>query len=267
MRVMVDSKVIESSKDAEIPVVVISGASKHSVEVLQSLVHRAGFRLYQEESAPDAGGAAATAPDVVVMDVSEGDLTGQFREALRHCRSIWQAPILCLIPLRDDFQPHVVALLDVDDYLLKPVRPAELSHRIRVLIDRSAMMQGPPVIERRNRSRRRDDVREAETVSVPSDRCCRIDDASKTVFLEGRKLALSPKEYELFKLLASNAGRIVPPEEIIKHLWRDTQRASAADVHQYMHLLRRKVESDPNRPRWIITVRGFGYKLVIPADA
>jgi len=88
-----------------------------------------------------------------------------------------------------------------------------------------------------------------------------IDDHAKSVRLDDRPIVLSPREYELLKLLAAHAGRIFSNEEIIKQVWSDDQFAMPQDVKKYVYLLRKKLEEDPKNPKRLLTVRGFGYKL------
>ena len=90
---------------------------------------------------------------------------------------------------------------------------------------------------------------------------CQIDDRSKVVRLQGKVIGLSPKEYELLRLLTSEPGRVFSCKEIIARLWSASPRADANDVKQYIHLLRSRLEEDPMHPQWIVTVKGFGYKL------
>ena len=88
-----------------------------------------------------------------------------------------------------------------------------------------------------------------------------IDDRSKTVTIGESSLSLSPKEYKLLRLLASEPGRVFSSDEIIAHLWPDSDRAAANDVKQYIHLLRNKLyqSSDVGNP--IENIKGFGYRL------
>ncbi|MCD2452482.1 winged helix-turn-helix domain-containing protein [Methylicorpusculum oleiharenae] len=90
-----------------------------------------------------------------------------------------------------------------------------------------------------------------------------IDHLNKCVFLKGQKIELTRKEYELFELLATDTDRTFMADEIIDHLWPENNRATKSDLYQYMYLLRKKIEIDTNHPQWIITVKGFGYKLNI----
>lgn len=89
-----------------------------------------------------------------------------------------------------------------------------------------------------------------------------IDDGAKSVRLKDEHVPLSPREFELLKLLGAHPGRIFSNEEIVKHVWRDDQFAIPQDVKKYVYLLRKKLEEDPSHPKRLLTVRGFGYKLV-----
>lgn len=94
-----------------------------------------------------------------------------------------------------------------------------------------------------------------------------IDQDNKCLNINGKKIELTPKEFELVVLLSTHAGRIFTAEEIIKHLWPESDRAAKSDLYQYMHMLRKKIEKDPNNPQWLMTVKGFGYKLKLDAEA
>ena len=115
--------------------------------------------------------------------------------------------------------------------------------------------------------------RAANSVSQNGDIGCfiiepfQIDQRSKSVLFNGKSLNLTRKEFELFELLAQDADRVFMADEIISHLWPENSRATKSDLYQYMHLLRKKIENDPNNPQWILTVKGFGYKLNVPSAA
>ncbi|MBK8816911.1 MAG: winged helix-turn-helix domain-containing protein [Methylococcaceae bacterium] len=90
-----------------------------------------------------------------------------------------------------------------------------------------------------------------------------IDHRNKCLFVKGQKIELTPKEFELLLFLSTDVERVFTAEEIINHLWPESHRATKSDLYQYMHLLRKKIEPDPNSPQWIRNVKGFGYKLEI----
>lgn len=93
-----------------------------------------------------------------------------------------------------------------------------------------------------------------------------IDDQAKEVRLNGATLPLTPREYALIKLLASEPGRVFSAQEIIERAWGTEKFVSSEDVKKYIYLLRQKLEGDPQNPTVIVTVRGFGYKFVPPAQ-
>ena len=88
-----------------------------------------------------------------------------------------------------------------------------------------------------------------------------IDVEGKRVTVGEEPVELSPKEFELLALLASEPGRVFSNQEILEHVWTDSHYATSQDVKQYIYFLRQKLEEDPRNPRRIVTVRGFGYKL------
>lgn len=124
-----------------------------------------------------------------------------------------------------------------DDYITKPFKLNELEARIEAVLRRAK----PP-----NR------------IKIGA---LEADDQLKQVTLYGKLVHLSPKEYELLRLLASDANKVFSDEDIIQALWPGGIAVSN-DVKRYIHLLRQKIEADPKNPQRVVTVRGFGYRLV-----
>lgn len=88
-----------------------------------------------------------------------------------------------------------------------------------------------------------------------------IDDRSKKVQINGHSVRLTPREYEVLKLLASEPDRVFSNQKIIAQVWPENSVASADDVRKYIRFLRHKLEENPTRPQLILTIKGFGYKL------
>ena len=90
-----------------------------------------------------------------------------------------------------------------------------------------------------------------------------IDRSAKVISINDTPADLSPKEFAIIDVLASHPGYVVKTEEILLKVWPEDDKATKADVYQYVHMLRKKIEADPTKPQLIVTVKGFGYKLCL----
>ena len=178
--------------------------------------------------------------DLVLLDIRMPKLDGwQVLEAIRKQPST--VPVLILTAL-DSTEDTVRGLnLGADDYLQKPIDLAELEARVQAVL-RRIRFSDSPVLE-----------------VGP----CRIDQRTKSVVLNGKTVELSPKEYALLQLLASEPGRVFNKREIIARLWPGSSRADASDVKQYVHLLRNKLGAVTSHSCGIENVKGFGYKFKV----
>jgi two-component system alkaline phosphatase synthesis response regulator PhoP len=91
----------------------------------------------------------------------------------------------------------------------------------------------------------------------------RLDDRTKTVCVVGTEARLSPKLFQLLKIFIANPGKVFSSEELAADLWPGNERSDPGDIKQYVYLLRKAIEPDPARPRWLRNVRGYGYQLII----
>lgn len=250
------------------------GASSHVLVIGTPMQHRHEIELSlrAQNITPDfAGSQYATGdepahpPDLVIINLDR--LTSSAPSRVSKARR-FGAPIICCFPREEADNVLAVEQLAVDDYLLTPFHLEDFNCRVRLLLHKNEQ-RGLPDIDRRHGERRREcrSCRHTEPGSPAP--LLHIDDRKKLVFLEGREIHLTPKEYSLFTLLASNTDRVLAHEEIIKHIWPAAKRASVLDLQQFIHLLRKKVEVDPKRPKLIVTVHGFGYQLDLhpPAPA
>jgi DNA-binding response OmpR family regulator len=177
-------------------------------------------------------------PDLVILDVMLPGMDGW--TVLQKIRESSQVPVLMLTGKDAPTDKAKGLLSGADDYIAKPFDLAELEARIVAVMRRYKPSVRPTLIR----------VGDLE-----------IDDSVKHVKVKGRTVSLSPKEYELLKLLASEPGRVFSHQEIIAAVWQNKPFITSSDVTKYIYLLREKLEDDPENPRYILTVRGFGYKL------
>lgn len=182
----------------------------------------------------------ADTPDVMLLDIVLPRMDGW--AVLEAVRSSSQAPVVLLTSL-DDTENVVKGLaMGADDYLSKPFQIRELDARIQAIL------------------RRLGKTADSATITAGT---IYIDDRAKRVTIGGEPVSLTPKEYDLLKLLAGDPGRVFSSDEIIARLWEHSSRATSSDVKQYVHLLRNKIELDPQAPKRIQNVKGFGYKLMV----
>lgn len=194
------------------------------------------------------GSAALTAvvaadPDLILLDVNLPHVDGW--GVLDAVRKFSQVPVI-LVTVHNTAQEKVDGLgLGADDYITKPFDLRELDARIQAVM-RRYQASSPPVV-----------IRTPE-LELSVER--------KEVVVRGRPVALSPKEFELLRLLASKPGKVFSTDEIVITVWRHRDAAAAEDVKKYIHMLRNKIERDPADPRIIVTSRGFGYRFAAPTE-
>jgi DNA-binding response OmpR family regulator len=189
---------------------------------------------------------AARPFDLVVLDVMLPGMDGiSVCQELRNGDSpSTDAPVV-MLTARDDETSVVVGLeVGADDYITKPFRPRELVSRVRAHLRR----------QRRN-SRSGAEQRKLEFPGL------QVDLLKQQVLAGGAPVELTAREFDVLSLLASHPGRVYSREQIMRHLWNGEffGEARAADVH--VQHIRKKIEPDPRRPRYVQTVRGAGYKF------
>ena len=212
---------------------------------IRKLLHMGlGTQGYDILDAPNGKKALelmAQHPDIVILDLGLPDIRGH--ELLRLLRSRdGQVPIVVLSS-RDDEAGKVEALdLGADDYVTKPFGMDELLARMRTALRHRLQVQGErPVFK-------------AGELSV--------DLVRRIVRVGEQDVKLSPKEYELLRLLVQHAGKVLTHKFLIGELWNESVDAQYLRV--YVRQLRRKIETDPELPQYILTETGVGYRLRAP---
>jgi two-component system KDP operon response regulator KdpE len=181
-------------------------------------------------------------PDVIILDLTLPDLDGI--EVCRHLRSWTQTPIIVL-SVREGEADKVTALeLGADDYLTKPFSMAELMVRVRVALRHAARSSGSSDREAR-----------FQTGGLV------MDFERRQVSVDGREVHLTPTEYDLLKYLAINAGRVLTHRAILRAVWGPAYEQEVTYLRVFFNQLRRKIEPNPGRPRYLLTELGIGYRL------
>jgi len=225
---------------------------------IRSLAQENGFSVnYRELQGLETIPLVDTEFDLVLMCIRAPTPSWQqWAEAIKLRRKI---PVLCVLPLPLPEQLPAVARLAVDEVSFAPIQSAELLLRLRLVVLKAEAVgeTAYPFVERRRGAGK---SRTAGGAASPVRRSLVVHDREKGVTINGRWVRLSPKEYQLLLLLASDPGRVFSVREIAAHLW-PKKRVQSTDVQQYIRLLRKKIEEDPGSPAWVVTVAGFGYRL------
>ena len=199
-----------------------------------------GFIIDEAASGQDGiNRAAIFKPDLMIVDLGLPDING--KEVIREIREWSNAPII-ILTAHDQEQEKIDALdAGADDYITKPFSMGELLARIRVCLRRMATGESEPLLTCGGLT---------------------VDLVQRRVSVEGREVKLTPTEYEIIKLLAQNAGRVLTHKQLLKAVWGNSYDNDTHYIRVYVGQLRRKIETDPAQPKYIITESGIGYRLM-----
>jgi two-component system KDP operon response regulator KdpE len=205
------------------------GLSTQGYRVIEAADGRTSLDLMREK------------PDLIILDLGLPDMQGL--ELLRTMRARDENVPIVVLSSRADEVAKVQALdLGADDYVTKPFGMDELLARIRAALRHQLQVQGErPVFRVGDLS---------------------VDLVRRIVKTSDKEVKLSPKEYELLRLLVQHAGKVLTHRFLLKELWSDLTDSQYLRV--YVRQLRQKIEAEPERPQYILTETGIGYRLRAP---
>jgi len=181
-------------------------------------------------------------PDLIVMDVMMPEMDGF--ETLRMLREISTTPVI-LLTVKDDEDDKIHGLaLGADDYVTKPFSPKELNGRVTAVLRRAQWPSPPP-----------------RTILKIDDRLS-VDFNRHQVIINGEHIELRPTEFRLLSQLIQNAGWVVPHDTLLAKVWGYGYEDETHYLRLYINYLRKKIEEDPAKPKYILTERGAGYLFV-----
>ena len=211
------------------------------LRALQTNLRGAGYDVATATNATEAlSSAGLQPPEAIILDLLLPDGSGT--DVCRELRQWSQAPIIVVSAVGEEGQKIAALDAGADDYVTKPFAIGELLARLRAALRRA----GPatePVLEI------------GELV---------LDLEKRTVTVAGAPVHLTPHEFELLRLLAVNEGKLLTHKTILREVWGPAYQRESSYIHVFVSQLRRKLEPDPARPRYILTEPGAGYRLVNP---
>ncbi|WP_150237846.1 response regulator [Nocardiopsis quinghaiensis] len=212
------------------------------IQIIRAMRINLRARGHDVDTAADGASALRLAadhhPDVILLDLGLPDMEGM--EIIQRLRGWSQVPIIVLSARHSAGEK--VRCLDsgADDYVTKPFGMDELLARMRAAERRSMRTEEAPVVR------------------TP---CFTVDLGAKRVLREGEEVRLTPTEWHILELLARHAGQLVSQRQLLHDVWGPAYQSETNYLRVYMAQLRRKLEPDPARPRYLITEAGRGYRF------
>jgi two-component system, OmpR family, KDP operon response regulator KdpE len=201
-----------------------------------------GYHVLEAPDGATALNLIAEKPDLVILDLGLPDMEGL--DLLRSIRAQNERVPIVVLSSRGDEAAKVQALdVGADDYVTKPFGTDELLARMRAALRHQLQVQGErPIFHVGDLS---------------------VDLVRRIVKLGEKEVKLSPKEYDLLRLLVAHAGKVLTHKFLLRELWDDLTDAQYLRV--YVRQLRQKIEANPERPQYILTETGIGYRLRAPS--
>lgn len=216
--------------------------------VVEHIVQEGGHEfLYAKNGAEALDLFAAHAPDLIILDVMMPDVNGfDACDAIRHCDQ--NVPIMFMSAKGDIVDKSMGFKMGCDDYLVKPFSPAELALRIEALL------------------RRRDPARTSSGAQIRSvieagDLVLNL--GSYEAVRNGHPLDLTAKEFEILSFMAQHPGQVFTRDQLFENVWGEGAVSDANTVTVFIRKIREKIEVDPSKPRYVLTVWGVGYKFAL----
>ncbi|MCL6635001.1 MAG: response regulator transcription factor [Peptococcaceae bacterium] len=211
------------------------------LKVLQHALSREGFEVISAASGEEAlEKARRFHPDLVVLDLMMPGMDGF--ETYQRLKAQREVPVIILSARTDEVDRVAGFRMGVDDYQVKPFSPAELALRVKAVL-------------------RRVGAQRAAGEQVLKYGTLTLDYGRRAVLVDNHRVDLTPKEFELLWLMASNPNRVFTKAHLLDKVWDSSFYGDDNTVTVHIRRLREKIENDPSNPRYIKTVWGTGYKF------
>jgi two-component system, OmpR family, phosphate regulon response regulator PhoB len=214
--------------------------------LLRRVLLAEGFAVELEEDAPTDVDDLERHHDLVLLDISLPSEDG--RDLLGRIRERSEIPVIMLTGSGEETDRIVGLKLGADDYVTKPFSPGELVARIESVLRRTHRASAPAAPA-------------ASTERLQFDGLV-IDLTTREVEVNGERVEMTAKEFDLLAFLARSPRQVFSREQLLDHVWSSSSAwQDDATVTEHVRRVRRRIEDDPLRPRWVLTVRGVGYRF------
>jgi len=210
------------------------------------LLRHEGYEVIEAADATEAlGEVDVRQPDLVLLDVVMPHTDGI--DLLAEIRTRSTVPVIMLTGLGDEADRILGLRSGADDYIVKPFSPGELSARIESVLRRTQLAGAPAT---------------GDSSSSLQFGALEIDPKTRDVKVDGELVTLTAREFDLLSFLASSPRQVFDRQQLLMQVWSSSADwQDPATVTEHVRRIRRKIESDPDRPRWLKTVRGVGYRF------
>ena len=222
--------------------ILICDDERDIVSALKIYLEAEGYETLCAYSGPEALEKLREQPALVLLDVMMPGMDGI--QAMGRIREESNVPVILLTAKSEDTDKILGLNLGADDYVTKPFNPVELLARVRSQLRRYLRLGGG----------------EARQGQLRVGSLC-LDDETKTVTVDGEAVSLTPREFEILRLLMKSPGKVFPPREIYRLVWNEEPYGAESTVAVHIRHLREKLEIDPAEPRYLRAVWGQGYKI------
>ena len=211
------------------------------LRALRTNLRGAGYVVTTATNAEEALAAAGlNPPQAVILDLLLPD--GRGTDVCLRLREWSAVPIILVSAVGEEAEKIAALDAGADDYVTKPFAVGELLARLRAVLRRAGAPSEP----------------------VLRIGALELDLEKRSVSVRGEPLRLTPHEFDLLRVLASNEGKLLTHRTLLREVWGPAYQRESSYLHVYVSQLRRKLEEDPRRPRYVLTDPGVGYRLVNP---
>jgi len=218
------------------------------VDVLEHYLIEDGFSVLRAADGPTAVALDEQHhPDLLILDINLPGFPGT--DVLRRVRATRDVPIIMLTARGEEIDRVVGLELGADDYVAKPFSPREVVARVRTVLRRAERGATSPAAAART-------IRRVGGIA--------IDPVGHEVTVDGKPVMLTPTQFKLLDVLAEHVGQTLTREQLIERVSVDGDVYDRT-LDRHVANLRARIEADPTRPRYVITVFGVGYKMIAPA--